>query len=421
MRIGLANLPLMLALDIFPPRLYLLLVLIKVLGQAIVTGTLFSYVFLFSFAGSLVSALSMFALRRLLGPKRLSLAGIGVAGAMLSNGTQLLLARFLVFGPGMRFLIPPFLAAGLVSGLSLGLFCERFRSRSRWYAAQIKKPAPAEPEIPALGQGGPKPQGNAGRPSGFPAALSGDFPPGPCRPSAGFPREGKKPPERRFLAVLRAKRDNLPGGLVLAGLLMGTAFLLNPSLPLRAAQFLFFWFCALASGRKQRPLLTLSVIAAVVLVNLLAPYGRVLAEFGPLRITGGSLSAGLLKGISLEGLLTLSGAVISSGALDPLSRPRRGKAGPGGTGGPGKGGFGALLGESFRLFGKIGEKRGRVTVNRVIEGIDALLLELEREETETAGEPETGGGETPGKRRGRLLLFLGTPLIIAVTLLGRLL
>jgi heptaprenyl diphosphate synthase len=402
MRIGLANLPLMLALDIFPLRIYTLLVLIKVLGQAIVTGTLFSYVFLFSFAGSLVSALTMFVLRRFPGPERLSLAGIGVAGAMFSNGTQLLLARFLVFGPGMRFLTPPFLAAGLVTGLALGLFCERFRSRSRWYASRIKEPAPAEPGIPAMTHDRYK--GNGGKPPEVPTEASTERPPGSFR-------------QKTLAEFLGGK------GLVFAGLLMGAAFLLNPSLPFRAAQFLFFWFCALAAGRKQRPLLTLSVIAAVVLVHLLTPYGRVLVEFGPLRITGGSLSAGLLKGISLEGLLMLSGAVISSGALDSLSRSRPGQGGSTRSpeyGGLGNGGFGALLGESFRLFGKISERRGRVKMNRVIEGIDALLLELEQEETEEAGEPKTGGGEAPGKRRGRLLLFLGTPPVIALTLLAAL-
>jgi heptaprenyl diphosphate synthase len=380
MRIGLSNLPLMLALDLFPLRIYILLALIKTLGQAIVTGTLFSYVFLFSFAGSFVSALSMFALRRIPGPKRLSLAGIGAAGAMFSNGTQLILARFLIFGPGMRFLIPPFLAAGLITGLSLGLFCERFRARSRWYASLLNRRPRDKP-------------GPEYRRAEEPPRISPEAP-------AALRRR------KRFAGFPAGK------GLVLAGLLMGTAFLLNPSLPFRIAQFLFFWFCALAAGRKQRPLLTLSVIAVIVLVNLLAPYGRVLAEIGPLRITGGSLAAGLLKGISLEGLLMLSGAVISSGALDSLSRPRRGRGGI-----PGPGGFGALLGESFRLFGKIGEKRGRVKVNRVIEGIDSLLLELEQEEAEDAGEPDTPGGETPGKRQGGLLLFLGTPLVAALSLL----
>jgi len=48
MRIGLANLPLMLALDIFPLYAFLILVCVKVLGQALITGTLFSYFFIFS-------------------------------------------------------------------------------------------------------------------------------------------------------------------------------------------------------------------------------------------------------------------------------------------------------------------------------------------------------------------------------------
>jgi heptaprenyl diphosphate synthase len=42
MRIGLANLPLILALDLFPPGPFALLVLIKISGQALITGTLFS-------------------------------------------------------------------------------------------------------------------------------------------------------------------------------------------------------------------------------------------------------------------------------------------------------------------------------------------------------------------------------------------
>jgi heptaprenyl diphosphate synthase len=402
MRIGLANLPLMLALDILPLRACLLLALIKVLGQALVTGTLFSYVFLFSFAGSFASILAMFALRRFPGPERLSLAGIGVAGAMLSNGTQLALARFLVFGAGTRFLIPPFLAAGLLSGLALGLFCERFRSRSRWYSSRLRKAGPRP--LPATSRPGNDPA----REKDGPGAEGGKAP--------GFPLR------LRFARFFRGK------GLILAGLLMGTAFLLNPSLPFRTAQFLFFWLCALVSGRKQRPLLSLSVIAAVVLVNLLSPYGRVLAELGPLRITGGSLTAGLLKGISLEGLLMLSGALISCGAPDALYRPQPGHNGPRGagrSGGEGIGGFGTLLAESFRLFGKIGEKKGRVKVKQLIEGIDALLLELEEEEAEHAGGPKTAAGEpdarvgeSPAKRRGRLLLFLGTPPVIALTLLS---
>ena len=136
MRIGIANLPLMLALDIFPFRAFLVLVAIKIFGQAIITGTLFSYIFLFSLAGTFLSALSMYAVRRFLGRNRVGFIGVGVTGAMMSNITQLALARIFIFGDSVRFIAPPFLAAGVITGVAMGIFCEHFASRSKWYAAR---------------------------------------------------------------------------------------------------------------------------------------------------------------------------------------------------------------------------------------------------------------------------------------------
>ena len=136
LRIGIANLPIMLALDIFPFRTFLVLIAIKVFGQAIITGTLFSYIFLFSLTGTLLSALSMYAMRRCLGRNRISFIGIGTMGAMISNVSQLALAWVFIFGNTVRFISPPFLAAGLITGVALGLFCEVFTQRSQWYAAR---------------------------------------------------------------------------------------------------------------------------------------------------------------------------------------------------------------------------------------------------------------------------------------------
>jgi heptaprenyl diphosphate synthase len=133
MRIGIANLPLILALDIFPFRYFLILTGIKITGQALITGTLFSYVFLFSLTGTAASALSMYALRRLFGEKLIGFTGLSIFGALLSNAAQLVLARLFVFGPGIRYAVPAFLAMGLVSGAALGIFCEYFSAQSRWY------------------------------------------------------------------------------------------------------------------------------------------------------------------------------------------------------------------------------------------------------------------------------------------------
>ena len=138
-RIGIANLPVMLALDIFPFRLLLVLVSVKVFGQALITGTLFSYIFLFSLAGSFLSAISMYVLRQILGQNHLSFIGIGTVGAMVSNVSQMALAMVFIFGNNVLYIAPPFLAAGLVTGVFLGFFCELFIRCSQWYAVRIKR------------------------------------------------------------------------------------------------------------------------------------------------------------------------------------------------------------------------------------------------------------------------------------------
>jgi heptaprenyl diphosphate synthase len=135
MRIGIANLPLMMALDILPFPTFLVLVLIKVLGQGIITGTLFSHIFLFSLAGTAAAAFSMYALRRVFGQK-VSFIGVGAMGAMFSTTTQMALAWFFLLGNAARFIAPFFFAAGLVTGITLGVFCQMFSGRSLWYAAR---------------------------------------------------------------------------------------------------------------------------------------------------------------------------------------------------------------------------------------------------------------------------------------------
>ncbi len=134
LRVGIANLPILLALDLLPVGSLLLLVTLKVLGQGLIGGTLISYVFLFSVVGSFASGLTMLGAHRLLG-RRISLVGVGVLGALVSNLAQILLARLLIFGEGAWLIAPPFLAVGTVTATLLGLFAVRFSARSRWLAS----------------------------------------------------------------------------------------------------------------------------------------------------------------------------------------------------------------------------------------------------------------------------------------------
>ena len=133
MRLGIANLPILLAADLLPLPWYLALALVKVIGMSVISGSLFSYIVVFSLGGTLAAAAVMWAARRALG-RRVSQVGVSILGAFASNAAQMGIARALVFGDSVRLIAPPFLAAGIVTGILLGVFAELFAEKSQWYA-----------------------------------------------------------------------------------------------------------------------------------------------------------------------------------------------------------------------------------------------------------------------------------------------
>lgn len=139
LRLGLANLPILLAFQKLHAKDVGLLVLIKTLSQGLISGTLFSYVFLFSAAGSFSAALAMGVLHYLFVQKRkraqISLVGMGLAGALANSGAQLLVARHVVFGEAARYIAPVLLCSGLATGFLLGVFAQQFVAQSRWYSS----------------------------------------------------------------------------------------------------------------------------------------------------------------------------------------------------------------------------------------------------------------------------------------------
>ncbi|MCL1815712.1 MAG: Gx transporter family protein [Treponema sp.] len=270
MRIGLANLPLLIAMDIFSSKRFFLLALIKILGQGLITGTLFSYVALFSLAGTAVSAAFMFLLRR---HCRISLVGTGIAGAFVSNAAQLFLARFFLFGEGARYLVPPFLAMGILSGGFLGFFAEAFSAQSQWI--RFRREYSSAPGIAETG--------------GSQAAVDA-----PSRMISFWTMA------LVFLAVL---------------------FLVVPYLQIRTALFLFFWILALKAGKNTRPVFTVVSMMMITACNLFPPFGKILFQAGPFVIAGGSLMRGLQRAVTMEGLIMFSRLALDS--IPPLP----GKAG----------------------------------------------------------------------------------------------
>ncbi len=132
-RLGLANLPILITLDILSPGSIFLLVFLKVLGHGLINGTLASYVFLFSISGSFASAVVMLAAHRV-GGKRISLVGVSVFGAIASNIVQITLSVTFIFGQTAWVIAPLFIGLGVTSGVLVGLFAEKLREQSRWVA-----------------------------------------------------------------------------------------------------------------------------------------------------------------------------------------------------------------------------------------------------------------------------------------------
>jgi len=348
MRIGLANLPLLIALHIFSAKNFFLLALIKTLGQGLVTGTLFSYVALFSLTGTFLSAALMFALYRAFSKntavaggnppelrkkiRGMSLIGIGIAGAFVSNAAQLVLARFIVFGEGVLYLAPPFLAAGIISGGLLGGVAEKFSVQSQWL--RLRK------------EGGVVSESGAGSESATDSACAA---PSPLGDASVDPTPGKSVFSLRSAALL----------------LTGLFFLFVPWLPVRAALFTLFWLLALAAGKKTRPVFTIISILMITACNLFPPFGKVLFQAGPLILAEGSLLRGLQRAVTMEGLIMFSKLALASAF--PL---------------PGK--LGRLLRETFAVLdqlnsgGKAGLKSGggKEKTGSFLENLDRLLCRM---------------------------------------------
>jgi len=330
MRIGLANLPLMMALDILPLPAFLLLICIKVAGQGLITGTLFSYVFLFSLTGTFLSAMFMYLLRRIFGKERISFIGIGTAGAFISNISQLAMAQVFIFRENIRYIAPPFLAAGIVTGIALGVFCEVFIRRSKWYKEQI---AISNEQLAISNEQGAE--------SNEQLEVSNE--------------QGTARRISFYNSIFSAS------ALFIAGLFIMPALLFNPSTEYRVLQFLFFWFLALLCGKKTNPVFTILMIVFIVAFNLIIPYGRVLYSIGVFKITSGALSAGIHRAITLAALVMLSKFTIRQDLKIP-------------------GMFGEILGDSLRMFYVIMSRKYRVTGKNFIAEIDNMMIELGREQ-----------------------------------------
>ena len=122
----------MLSLYVLPIRQVLFLTLIKVFLQALISGTFFSYIFIFSFVGSFASVFAMLLSKNIFKSK-ISFLGICFSGALANNLSQILLSYLMIFKSSTSFIAPILLFSGFISSAVLGTLTQKFVSGSSWY------------------------------------------------------------------------------------------------------------------------------------------------------------------------------------------------------------------------------------------------------------------------------------------------
>lgn len=381
MRLGIANLPILLAVDILPFPWFMTLAIVKVIGMSIISGTLFSFVALFSLVGTLTAALVMWGARRL-GGKLISQIGVSIAGAIASNAIQIFIARYVVFGQAAWLIAPIFVAMGLVTGTALGVFAEHFSRTSKWYAsASGRLPVPTDGDEPE-------------KPKAAPDAVQ----------VKKRPRAAKNEKANRARALRKQRFEALfsPGATALSGALIAFVFLFEQKLAAKIVLFLFFIVAAFLAGKRFSLITTILVSTGIIITNLLVPSGRVLGRIGPLTITQFALTEGIMKAITFEGLMFLSKASILQGLKLP-------------------GKLGGIVGSAFLYYDRIIEYKGRIRAATLSADADAMMSAVWEEESlpaEAKAQAERPAGPDPARAKtGNLILTLALVAALALTLL----
>lgn len=171
-----------------------------------------------------------------------------------------------------------------------------------------------------------------------------------------------------------------PRIMILTGLAAIPSFLFQENVLLKAAQTLLFVLLSILEGKRFKPLPPLVMIASITLINLFNPIGRIILTLGRLRITFGALYLGLIKGLTLVGLIYLSRSSVRSDLVLP-------------------GRFGRIIGRTFYYFDRINERWSETKGERrsLMNRLDTLLLDIDPPGGVTGeGESETTASSSAG-------------------------
>ena len=306
-RLGLANIITVVAMVYIGPGSAVQLAVLRTLVSSMVLGTFLTPTFVLSFSGGVVSALVMVLLYRLSGrgPFSFGLIGISVGGAVSHIATQVALVYLLfIRSSGVLWLWPWLCIAAVVTGVLTGLIAVQAVRRLEADGSGVKE----------------------SRILGFQCADT--------RPLAlsdrGRSGQSSNPGNHSFLRRLRPE-------LKIAGVVaLGLAVVLFSDWRLYVAVlgllFVLSVLGRISIGRLLAGLkwVWLLLLAALVMPVVFSPWGRVLLELGPLRVTSQGLDHGVVFAARIL-LLFFATAVLAqttaphelATGLEKLLRPLR--------------------------------------------------------------------------------------------------
>ncbi|WP_026508624.1 Gx transporter family protein [Butyrivibrio sp. MC2013] len=119
MKLGLPNLAVVIALYLFGWKWALTVNVLRIILSGFLFGNMFGIIY--SLAGALTSFVIMLLVRRI---DIFSIRGVSICGAVSHNIAQLLTAAILMETAGILYYAPFLLAAGVVTGLIIGIASE---------------------------------------------------------------------------------------------------------------------------------------------------------------------------------------------------------------------------------------------------------------------------------------------------------
>jgi len=336
LRLGLANLPILLSLEVFSVKLVILLTLLKIFLQAFISGTFFSYIFVFSIAGSLSATIAMIFVYKasctfcykMNGQNKkcsgmLSFVGISVSGAFANNLAQIVCAKMFLFGENIKFVAPVLFIFGLVTGILLGIFCNAFVAESEWYNCCCGKDVA----------------------DGAVIALT-DMEMHTLSTEQGMKKEACGKQERFVLIKFVFCLLSLVLFLQIKNLYL-----------LWFVVFFFFLFDEFIKKGRVKLLPSFVIVISVTLFALLTPVGKVLFKLGNLKITLTSLQIGLHKSGILVGMVFISQCAVDKNLKLP-------------------GKVGAFVANIFNYFDLLVNEKIQFRKQNVIKAIDKTLLKI---------------------------------------------